>query len=88
MFVRRDRCVYRETTADNSTKPMYVVDSLFIVIEQCLLISGLGYKSDPEGGGEERRGGMEAWLWPRSRYLLWCWQGIQTSCQTSILSAR
>ena len=37
MILRQDRCVYRETTADSSTKPRWIVDFL-IVIEQGLLI--------------------------------------------------
>ena len=37
MVLKRDRRVYRETTADSSIKPREVVDSL-ILIEQGLLI--------------------------------------------------
>ena len=28
--------------------------------------------------GEDWRGGVEAWLWPSSKYRLSCWQGIQS----------
>ena len=63
MVLRRDRCVYRETTADSSTKPRYVrrlVDYLTIVIEQRKLADfWSGYKSDRVGGGEEGGGGWK-----------------------------
>ena len=85
MILRRDRCFYRETIADSSTKPRKVADCLIIVIEQDVLIFGQDTRVIERGGG--RRGVVEAWLSPSSKYRLSYWQGIPASCQTSIPSA-
>ena len=69
VILRRDRCVYRETTADSSTKTQ--VGSRFSYYCDGARLADIwsGYKSDREGGGGGG-GRVEAWLRPSPKYRL------------------
>ena len=75
MVLRRDRCVYRETAVDSSTKPRY---RWWLSYCYRARLADLGQDTGRViERGEERGGGVEAWLWPSSKYRLsYCQQGF------------